>query len=467
MSRTARILASVLVVGFAAAPGPASATPGASLAGYQAQALAAAGRFEINSPGLLPLGDPAVGTIVETDLPFARSTVDPGPVVDALGSPLYPGDTVAHLGTVFSTFGAPGVPNEPVLAEAQYPPAPGFKATASFGAPSTAARPATAESSANENGARASSSINSFGLPGVFGVGGSEVSNTLTIAQSSIDSNAVASLGTIDIAGVVQIAGMQARASATSDGTTAKPSASLQIGRVTVAGQAAFVDQDGIHLATSKLGAGVTTTLSNLLNKTLATLGISVKTVAATIKSDGPTASADSGGLEITMTQHTPGILNVPGVPVIRLPGPLPTIGPGIPPLVEQVVLVMGQAHAAVNATLAPSFDLGGGPAGTGLVGSSTTPTTTTQTLAPGGPGASAPAALAASGTPSATGTGGGNQPQVAGGPSFRATPSRVILGVPVRVAQVLAALLGVIAGAGVLLGYARWQLLTGRSRVR
>jgi hypothetical protein len=444
--------------------GLASADTGAvSLAGYQAKAEAAAARFQFNSPGLLPLGDPAVGTVVETDLPYARTTVDPGPVVDALGSPVYPGDTVAHLGTVFSTFGAPGVPNEPVLAEAQYPPAPGFKTTASFGNPSTAAKPATADTSANEGGGKASSSLTSFGLPGVFAVGASETSNTITIGQASIDSHATATLGTIEIAGLIQIGGARAVASATSDGATGKPSASLQIGRVTVAGQPAFIDGDGIHLAGTALGRGLTGAVSDLLNKTLAGLGISVKTVSAMIKHDGATATADSGALEITMTQHTPGILNIPGAPIIPLPSPLPAIGPGVPPLTEQVVLLLGQAHATVNASVAPAFGGGVFTPSAGGAGDTTTPTTT-QSLAPTGPGTSAPAALDGSAVAApAIGSGAAVQP-VAGAPSVPVTRSRLILGVPAGVAQLLLAVVGVLAGAGLFLGYARWQLLSGRS---
>jgi hypothetical protein len=443
---------------------PASADT-VSLAGYQAKAEAAAGRFQFNSPGLLPLGDPAVGTVVETDLPYARTTVDPGPVVDAMGSPVYPGDTAAHLGTVLSTFGAPGVPNEPVLAEAQYPPAPGFKTTASFGNASTSAKPATADSSANEGGGKASSSITSFGLPGVFAVGASETANALTIGQASIDSYATATLGTIEIAGLIQIGGARAVASATSDGTTGKPSASLQIGRVTVAGQPAYIDGEGIHLAGTTLGKGLTGMVSDLLNKTLAGLGISVKTVSATIKHDGATATADSGALEISMTQHTPGILNIPGAPIIPLPSPLPPIGPGVPPLTEQVVLLLGQAHATVNASVAPVF--GGGtftPSPSPSVGGGRdTNPPTTETVTPTGPGSSAPAALEGLAGPS-VGSAPSAQP-VAGAPSVPVTRSRLILGVPAGVAQLLLAVVGVVAGAFVLLGYARWQLLIGRSQ--
>jgi hypothetical protein len=452
------------------AVGPSAAADSSgpvTLAGYQAQALAVAARFQLNSPGLLPLGDPAVGTILESDLPFARTTVDPGPVIDALASPLYPGDTIAHLGSALSTFGAPGIPNEPVLADSQYPPSPGFPGTASFGNPTTTARVATAASNADQNGATAAGAVASFGLPGVLSVAGTEATNHTKLDQSSIESNAEASLGTVDIGGVIRIAGLRARASATSDGTTGKPAATLEIGKVTVAGLAAFIDQNGIHLAGTAGASGLFNIVSDLLNKTLSGLGVTVKAVSATLSHNGPSATADSGGLEITVTQHTPGILNFPGSPVIPLPPPLPTIGPGVPPLTEQLVVVLGQAHAAVNASLAPAFgEVGAGPpVDQPLPPPPASPvSSTTGSLLPSGAGASAPAALAAT-PPALSGAGAG---PLTDGRAARATPvrGRLILGLAPGAAQILAAVVAVILGAGVLLGYARWQLLTGRPRV-
>jgi hypothetical protein len=155
----------------------------------------------------------------------------------------------------------------------------------------------------------------------------------------------------------------------------------------------------------------------------------------------------------------------------IKLPSPLPTIGPGLPPLTEQVALLLGEAHAAVSASLAPSFGAfvpsaspSPSPSPSPDSGSPTTTTTTTETLSPGGPGASAPAALALAPSPL---SGSSGAPQIAAGPPIRAARSGVILGVPPGVAQLLLAVLAVLGGAMVLLTYARWQLLTGRSRVR
>src|SRR3954452_11139181 len=92
---TGAVLIIVAAVPLAWAPGAS----GADVAGYNLSALAAGVRYQLNSPGFLPLGDPAEGTIMELDVPLARTGISQGPVINALASPAYPGDTVAHLGT--------------------------------------------------------------------------------------------------------------------------------------------------------------------------------------------------------------------------------------------------------------------------------------------------------------------------------------------------------------------------------
>src|SRR5436305_109189 len=86
-------VASVLAV-VAAAPviaadnPPAGGSTGAThIAGYTIKTLSAAVRYQLNSPGLLPVGDPNEGNVMEADLPFARINISQGPVIDALGSP--------------------------------------------------------------------------------------------------------------------------------------------------------------------------------------------------------------------------------------------------------------------------------------------------------------------------------------------------------------------------------------------
>ena len=88
-------------------------------------------QFAFNVPGVLPLPNQ---NLIEDDVPFARTTVGGGPVVDSLAAPYYPGDVAADLGSLLSTFGFPGFPlNDPLLAESKFPISPGYPAHKTFG----------------------------------------------------------------------------------------------------------------------------------------------------------------------------------------------------------------------------------------------------------------------------------------------------------------------------------------------
>src|ERR1700722_20311137 len=75
-----------------------------SLTGYNASALAVGAQFTFNVPKVVPLPNE---NLIEEDIPFARTTVGSGPLVDALGTPYYPGDIAANIGSLLTEFGAP------------------------------------------------------------------------------------------------------------------------------------------------------------------------------------------------------------------------------------------------------------------------------------------------------------------------------------------------------------------------
>ena len=428
------------------------AAQGTQVAGYGLRALAAGVRYQLNSPGLLPVGDAAEGTIFEVDLPFARSIVTQGPVTGVVSSPVYPGDTAAHLGTALATFGAPGVPNYPVVAEANYPPAPGFGQDASLGSPAApGVGVGTATSHAGPEGATADARISSVAVPptapALVEVGSTTASNDVKLQESLVSAEAVSHTGTVTIAGLITIEGVTARATATSDGATGKPAAALEIGRVSVAGQPAFIDSDGIHLVGQQpVGTGVAPGVESLLQKTLATDGISIRAVSPKVSSLEGQASADSGGIVIGLTRTVPA-LGVPGVP--SLPGvPIPLGTPDLPLYVE---VTLGMARVSANATAVPAdetvADTALPPAD--VSGASEVALDTT------GAGSSAQAAL---GAPPAPPDGTGITPAVS---TERPGPFGASIPVPWIVAGVLAS----IVLCGPLLGYARWQLLEGRAR--
>ena len=108
------VVAVVGVATLAGAGGGASADT--SLVGYNASALAIGSQYAFNIPGLVPLPNE---NLIEEDVPFARTNVGAGPVVDSIG-PDYPGDIAASLGSLLLEFGAPSLPiNDPLLAESK------------------------------------------------------------------------------------------------------------------------------------------------------------------------------------------------------------------------------------------------------------------------------------------------------------------------------------------------------------
>ncbi|HET6810565.1 MAG TPA: hypothetical protein VFH50_06110 [Acidimicrobiales bacterium] len=438
-------------------PGGAAAPGGSQVAGYNLSAQATGARYDLASPGLLPVGDPHEGTIMEFDVPLARGSVSEGPVVNSLGSPAYPGDTAAHLGTAIATFGGPALPNDPVVAEATYPPSPGHSGSEQFGPSGGGAGAGTASATAGQDGgtAQSTAAATSFSPAGSTPAASADSSTTTThidLGATCVSAQATATSGAVDLAGgLIHIAGVTGTAAARSDGTKGVPDAHLAVGKVTVGGLAAFIDHDGIHLAGQQpVGYGVVAQVQAALNNALHTYGLGVKLIDPVTTVKPGAASADSGGLEVTIDRQLPAT-GVPGVPAISIPGQ-PPIPVGTPPAPLHIEVVYGGAKVSTDATIAPPFpnlatpslSPPGGTTGTGsgsAVGSSSSlssPLPSSGSVGGiSGPGAAPSLQLARSGAPAP--------------------------GVPAPAGWIIAGVLASLVLAGPLFGYARWQLLEGR----
>lgn len=470
--KTARSAVQVLMIGAGVVAATGMAVPAASaqtsgsLAGYNLGATSAVVQFELDSPGLLPVGDPSVGNIFAVDMPLARTTAASGPEIDALGSPLYPGDPGAHLGTAVATFGGPELPNDPAVAEADYPPSKTNASNENFSTPGLSNGPfsvgtSSAQSQDSANGASVDSTIADLALGPPVGtaanlvhVQSARATNTMQIADSSVASLATSQATGIDIAGAIQIASVEGTAGGTSDGNNGTPAASLAIGKVTVAGQAAYIDQNGVHLA-NQSGGGPAVDLANGVLQNLSAQGISVHTIAPIQTTDGAVGSGDSGALVVTLQQTTP---RVPGSGPL-VPGAPPI--PGAPSVPFIINILIGNAIASANASPLPSFNFGdsgfgsdtsglgstvastgstpSGSALTGVSGAAPTLSPTNVTIPPTGPGSSASAA--------------------------RRLGNVVLadVGKPIPVGLTIGLIFAALCGAAVLLAYARWQLIDGR----
>ncbi|HVA73646.1 MAG TPA: hypothetical protein VNF71_03690 [Acidimicrobiales bacterium] len=470
MRMTTRARTAARLVAFCTAAGAATglglpvatAQTAGSLAGFNLGATSAVVQFELNSPGLLPLGDPTVGNIFSADVPLARTTASSGPQIDALGSPIYPGDPGAHAGTAIATFGGPSLPNDPVLAEATYPPTPTTKTSESFSVPGVSngafsVGPASSQSQGSPTGASVDSTIGDIGIGPPVGsatnlvhIQSAHATNAMQIGDSSVSSIATSVATGIDVAGQIQISSVEGTAGGTSDGNNGTPKAALTIGKVTVAGQPAYIDQDGVHLVGQNAG-GPGVTVANGVLQNLANQGISVHTISPTEVTNGPVGSGDSGAVVVTLTTSTP---DVPGAGSL-VPGAPPV--PGAPSIPLVINILIGNADATANASPLPNFNFGSsdfgnsvastgsgtdtGSSGSGLTGASgiaPTLSPTTVTIPPTGPGSSAQAARRFSAV-------------LAG------------LGKPMSVGLIIGLLFLALCASGGMLGYARWQLIDGR----
>ncbi len=370
--------------------GMAAAGAGTTLLGYNATTLGVGAQFGFNVPNVVPLPNE---NLIEEDIAFARTNLAQGPLVDAIGAPYYPGDVASNLGTLLQTDGFPfPVPNNTVLAESKYPPSPGYSGQASFGVNPNTAPPAapssfyaTANSSAGGGGATGYVSklaLNDFGVTPTLPLGGGpsatgslvdignvNAANTVTLTSGSITANASSSAKSIDIAGLVDIAGVTGTANATSDGNTGTPTAALHVGQVTVNGQGGYIDATGVHINTNNPStSGITPAqLQQTLNGTFAQDGISVRVLDPKLTSSGGQASADAGGLQVSIA-HQLDVPFVPGEPNV----PLPQLGnQGLPAGQYTVTtsITFGLAQAGVTAT-ALSSEIS-------VVPTTSTPTTT------------------------------------------------------------------------------------------
>jgi hypothetical protein len=452
---------------------------GGSLVGYNAGTLAIGAQFAFNVPNVVPLPNE---NLIEEDVPFARTNVGGGPVVDALAAPYYPGDIAADLGSLLQEFGAPALPiNDPLLAESKYPTSPGYPSSKSFGvAPSaaTALHPSifSASADSSDTGGDATGTLSDISLDNVAGaltnalskltgasspslldVGNISATNTVTLGANSISASSTSLVKGIDVAGLIDIAGLTSTAAATSDGTTGTPTASLHLGQVTVDGQPAYIDNTGVHIPTSNPTAnGITPAqLQETVDATLAQDGIAIRLLDPQLTTSGADASANAGGLSISIS-HQFDVPFIPGEPTI----PLPELGN------------VGLPAGLYTATTSMTFGL----AEANVSGSSVSPQVVVPTTTPSTSAASTP--VSSSGStyyPGTSFSGGSVQSLAASGPGsaagsgVRLSIPKVaatdfpLRGVPPPIGWTVAALLACVLFAYPLLLLARWQFLAGR----
>jgi hypothetical protein len=307
-------------VGAALAPAAAFAddsggSPTPQVAGYTVTAQGIGAQWAFQVPNLIPLP----GNLLEADVAFARTLVSSGPQVDAIGAYYYPGDILANLGGLESEFFPPRAPNTgnwPLMARAEYPANAVYGSSDTKGATYGSPVPVlTASANASQNGGNSTGTLTDLVAGPGMGRNGAPLldaasvqsSNTVTIGASTVSAVANTVVKTIDIAGMIDITQLTSDSSSTSDGTTGTPTASLHVGQVTVEGEPAYIDDQGVHVngnTTYPPGAPTPAQLQQSLNTTLSQDGVSVRLVDPQQTVSGAEGIGNSGGLVITISHN-------------------------------------------------------------------------------------------------------------------------------------------------------------------
>jgi hypothetical protein len=454
--RTAAGVAAGLLVGlplsaFLAAPSAhADNSPGANLAGLNANAYSTALQFIPLVKGLVPAGNLSTGNFFQVSVPYASSSSETGPASNAIASPVYPGPVATGLPGALQTFGFPAsfaaLTAYPVITEASYPPAPGRGSSGTYTPPAGSTSGAgESKTSATESGASSQSNSNSSSFDnGQITLGSSHTDTATVIKASSVADQARAEISHVSILnGLVEIASVTSSAAATSDGNNGTQTSDLHVGNVTVAGQPAYIGPDGLHLAGNSNNVGVTQIFNSALTA-LQQAGISVTTINPNSTENGAVASVDSGAVQIEFTD--------PNIPNVGGQVPVNSVGTDVD---------LGLTHADAQATVYPPL-----PPITPITGSGAV---TPISSGPAG-STSGPAPSSFGGSPAVSTNSGVSTPS-AQSPSYAPTQSQTavsaqpasFVGMPTRMAWVVMSILISIVASGPLLGYANWQLLRGR----
>jgi hypothetical protein len=287
---------------------------GAGLGGYKLDARAQAVNIIHDSP------DSPSPTHPDFDgsVPAAQSTTDTGPIGHGLAAIFWPGPLGGNFGAALKQLGqvcapplpVPGVPpvcapipqqlkdngnsfNDPVRAETFYPQAPQDSEYKNIPG-------ATMNSHITDGGKKvdAFGSLDGFGSAGVGAIANLTAKTANTLTDSSATTEATSEVNNVVLAGgMVTIARLVSTAKLTTDGQKATGDAHTTVEGLKIAGQAATVDDQGVHIG------GQSNPLSGPINQALAQAlarsGLTLKLVANDNSINGATGSVNAGALVI------------------------------------------------------------------------------------------------------------------------------------------------------------------------
>jgi hypothetical protein len=311
-----------------------------------------------------PASSIITASLLDDAISYAASDFDSGGVSEALAATAFPGRLVTQgpqllCSEVFTCPVQP--PDYPLLADASYPRQQRDSAAAGgspMGSGPLLVTPlrATAQAEAAANSATTTAGTASLlaGTPGAVTVGACSATSTVQSGSRGMTVHVESVASNVTIAGLLHIAAVRAVDDITigaDSGRTDHPS--ITVTGVEVAGQAASIDNSGVHLAGNN-GPSV--------SQELAAKGVAVRTVGVH-RSDTTTGRrSDATGLEIDVQVPVAGVPYIPN-PVPALPPPFDQIPqlPGVNANGTYVAHVtLGAVGAAAGVGSEPTFDLGG-----------------------------------------------------------------------------------------------------------
>ena len=343
-----------------------AASPASADVFFQAQATATAVHVTITQQ---PADSIITASLIDDAVGYAASDFDSSGSSEAQAAPAYPGKLVVQgpgllCSELFPCPAAP--PAYPLLADASYPRNPTDKATLNqqqAGSGPFALTPLTATAQAGQDGNTGTTSAASAailaGTPVAVTVGSSRSTSSVGSTANALTVHVASVLHDIDVGGLVHISAVDAADDITvTSGKRPIDRPDITVSGVTVAGQAATIDDRGIHIAGQQ---------GPSLSQRLARQGISIRTVGAD-RSDTATAGrSDATGLAVDFAVPVSGLPYIPN-PLPPLPPPLDQI-PQLPGVNANGTYVghvtLGAVGAAGAIQTEPTFGLGGAlPAG-------------------------------------------------------------------------------------------------------
>ena len=439
--RTVRMIGTaVLLLGALALIEPAArAAVGAPTFGYGAVATAEGSSITYNDPSLPVPASPAV----EVDGAYSTAALQSGPIGRALASAAWPGDFVAGAGPALGLVLPvnPGIGAYPVRAQASYPQ--GRSADVNTSVPGSAM--AASAKQAGVDASAATGAIQSAaGL--VNGLVRSEVHEQVT-GDGVRNTSSAGATGVSILSGLVTVGSVTSTAAVTSG--AAAPRGTTSVAGLTVAGVPLTVDAGGVSVSGTGTGQQASTAAAE---DVLHRAGVTIYLARPVDVTRHAYVERDVGGLVIGIDGHALASFlastGPAGAAVQQVLDPHQALWVSLGAVDVSVQTVPGAGQGGILPVVtgvAPAGSAPGGP--TGATGAPSVAT------AAGG-GGNVPALPAAGPTPAPAGTGGPAKRPNAGSPLVTTLSLAPAAYKGVLPWQVLLALLGTAAAAGLL-----WRL--------